>query len=302
MASLAIKGHPTRGSEVIALLEMLGGINQYAISADAEELSFTIRDNDNYIVACYPTGKFIFFTLEDFEEKFPYKVGDKVWLHYENLTIRVTETITCMRWCNRCNCVLYDVSTCCDLRESAFTPYKEETMEERQYKELRMPLDDDDKLATEVTIDDNKILPPNGYLIGKITQVDNGMLVEYVKQLPQYPKTYEECCDILQLEHIFELKDLTMDEEKLIDSFIRLKRCRDAYWKIAGKQMGLRKPWEPDWENKENNKYCITTINKQIKIVTTDVFNYLLIFPTIEMRDAFYENFKELIELCKELL
>ena len=28
----------------------------------------------------------------------------------------------------------------------------------------------------------------------------------------------------------------------------------------------------------------------------------ILAFPTAEMRDAFYENFKELIELCKELL
>lgn len=29
MANLAIKGHATRGSEVIELLEMLGGINKY---------------------------------------------------------------------------------------------------------------------------------------------------------------------------------------------------------------------------------------------------------------------------------
>lgn len=75
-------------------------------------------------------------------------------------------------------------------------------MEERQYKELRMPLDDDDKLATEVTINGNKILSPNGYLIGKITQVDNGMLVEYVKKQLQYTKTYEECCKILGLKGI----------------------------------------------------------------------------------------------------
>ena len=30
--------------------------------------------------------------------------------------------------------------------------------------------------------------------------------------------------------------------------------------------------------------------------------NVLLAFPTEEMRDAFYENFKDLIEQCKELL
>lgn len=30
--------------------------------------------------------------------------------------------------------------------------------------------------------------------------------------------------------------------------------------------------------------------------------NVILDFPTKEMRDTFYENFKELIEECKELL
>ena len=30
--------------------------------------------------------------------------------------------------------------------------------------------------------------------------------------------------------------------------------------------------------------------------------NAILTFPTEEMRNAFYENFKELIEICKELL
>lgn len=52
---------------------------------------------------------------------------------------------------------------------------------ERIYDELRMPLDDDDKLASEVRTKGVKIVPPIGYLIGKITHTDNGMLVEFVK-------------------------------------------------------------------------------------------------------------------------
>jgi len=137
-------------------------------------------------------------------------------------------------------------------------------------------------------------------------EVDEG---EYyvVRRKPQYPKTYEECCDILQLEHTFELKDLTIDEEKLTDSFIRLKRCRDAYWKIAGEQMGLGKPWEPDYNEESYEqgspiKYVIyytgTYITKGVKCTPS----HILTFPTEEIRDAFLENFKELIEKCKELL
>ena len=126
MASLVIKGHPSRGSEVITLLGMLGGINQYAISADAEELSFTIRDDDHYIIACYPTGKFVFFTLEQFEEKFPYKVGDKFIYEYKRMEI------TKMVWEEQTNTVAYklDDKLYCNVINK-LQPYKEETMEDK---------------------------------------------------------------------------------------------------------------------------------------------------------------------------
>jgi hypothetical protein len=132
-------------------------------------------------------------------------------------------------------------------------------------------------------------------------EVDEG---EYyvVRRKPQYPKTYEECCDILQLEHTFELKDLTIYEEKLTDSFIRLKRCRDAYWKISGEQMGLGKPWEPDWTNYNEYKFVIGVNENEIIKCYDTIAQFILAFPTEEMRNAFFENFKELIELCKELL
>ena len=73
------------------------------------------------------------------------------------------------------------------------------------------------------------------------------------------------------------------------------------YWKIAGEQMGLGKPWKPNW-NIYEHKFCLGTDKDKVieECVTTG--NRILAFPTEEMRDAFYENFKELIEKCKELL
>ena len=305
---LAIKGHPKRGNEVIERLEMLGGINKLDLKGTQIDSYYYIDSIDSKIhlgLSIYPYD-YTIYTLEEFLEKFPYKVGDKVWLHYENLTIRTTETIISMRWCSKYDCVLYDVCTCCNLKEYAFTPYKEETMEQRQYKELRMPLDDDDKLATEVTIDGNKILPPNGYLIGKITQVDNGMLVEYVKQQPSYPKTHEECFNICfgNKHHIVQvvgLDDLG-DNKELFESFIKLKICRDAYWKIVGEQIGLGKPWKPDWTNTNEGKYCIVNTMGKVEKWVQKTTNKIFAFPTEEIRDIFYENFKDLIEQCKELL
>lgn len=89
--------------------------------------------------------------------------------------------------------------------------------------------------------------------------------------------------------------------EDLIDAFIRLKVCRDAYWKIAGEEMGLGKPWQPDWEY-DDTKYVLFFNKNEICYEMMKHTSYVLAFPTEEMRDAFYENFKELIESCRELL
>lgn len=125
-----------------------------------------------------------------------------------------------------------------------------------------------------------------------------------VRRKPQYPKTYVECCEILRIGSYFEpeIRNATTEECYIFMKLMKLKRCRDAYWKIAGEQMGLGEPWEPDWCNENKLKYCIEcsfgTIDKTVSIVN----GCFLAFPTKKMRDAFYENFKDLIEQCKELL
>lgn len=79
MAQLAIKGHPTRGKEVIEILEMLGGKNYFHMDGFTKEYIYYIcKEKDNQIhSAIYPTNQIV-FTIEELLEKFPYKVGDKV--------------------------------------------------------------------------------------------------------------------------------------------------------------------------------------------------------------------------------
>ena len=67
--------------------------------------------------------------------------------------------------------------------------------------------------------------------------------------------------------------------------------------------MGLDKPWEPEYVALEDNTYfTIQTFNGEIDRSATSHRNAILAFTTIEMRDVFYKNFKDLIEQCKELL
>lgn len=182
------------------------------------------------------------------------------------------------------------------------------------YKELRLDPSDDDKLATEVTGKDYKLTPPNGYLIGKVTNVNNGIIVEYVKKKPNLPTTYKECCEILnvpELELVYNTDYSTLNlstyEWKKLNAYNalhKLRVCRDAYWKIAGEQMRLGKSWEPDFTNFEEDRYGLYTSENKIVLDSYgggDV-NVILTFPTEEMRDFFYENFLLTIEQAKELL
>ena len=133
--------------------------------------------------------------------------------------------------------------------------------------------------------------------------VINSTKIVLEKKKKEYPKTYEECLPVLEIYNRFpdvEVYNAKPSECKLFESFIRLKRCRDAYWKIAGEEMGLGKPWEPDYRYKD--EYYSIYYNGFGIIQCNSFQAHVFIFPTEEMRDAFKENFDPDIEICKELL
>lgn len=77
---IAIQGHPTRGKEVIQILESLGGKNNalfkgvmnfwYYIDSDGH-----IRNDYEFVLT---RAGFKTYTLEEFEKEFPFKPGDTV--------------------------------------------------------------------------------------------------------------------------------------------------------------------------------------------------------------------------------
>lgn len=298
---LGIKGHLTRNNEVVKILEMLGGKNQYKIVGGLDNHFYYIGDKDKYINNSYIGSDEIkgyeIFSLEDFLEKFPYKVGDKVefWseVDYYGRTVLETSEIISMRW-NSARCeVAYRLKGECkefyksDIKgkviDIAIKPTK--NMKEKKIKQMSLANCDLDEV--EIVLGDRFEL-----------KIKEGKYYA-IRKKPTYPKTYAECCDILGID--------TMDNDAkgykylLVIQFQELLIARDAYWKIAGEQMGLGKPWEPDWNWREC-KFCIGTIYDKIEKFHAGSQNCILSFPTEEMQNAFYENFKDLIERCKELL
>ena len=125
---------------------------------------------------------------------------------------------------------------------------------------------------------------------------------ECINKKPVYPKltNLSECKEILGEKDMYQ--SVSGYKGELLTNFQLLFIFRDVYLKIAGEQIGLGKPWEPDWSTKNERKYVIEVYCNNVRKNSQGYSNTLLAFPTEEMRDAFYENFKDLIYSCKELL
>lgn len=407
---LAIKGHPTRGNEVIKLLEMLGGHNGSNVKGNKSDYVYFITVSGN--IGCRDINCILidYFTLEEFLEKFPFKVGDAVcveglcapinkmeWdpvsqeVRYLVSMLTAENTVT-IKWYavkelinwnagllvnkeieeeyakqrnKRLLDQLYenglkamfkehDIVTVvakggrsrwiCEYKSAKADQlsyyrgtyvvtgddYKEDLMYDSNYD-----INDSDTIrqATpgEVTLFERlvrKIEKPNilAELLEHIKTTSKEDLekefedikewsnvgptveefrafCESVNRKPKYPTTYAECCKVLKKNPDItpEIRMVSPEESLLFSKFIMLKRCRDAYWKIYGEEMGLDSPWEPDW-NDLNRKYFISLTCDGIGLYDDFRNPQVLAFPTQEMRDAFYVNFKDLIEQCKELL
>lgn len=143
-------------------------------------------------------------------------------------------------------------------------------------------------------------------------QDENGNVIEakkivLKKKKPKYPQSYEECCAIMGFGFKWDNPFLINKEthpyikniDNLMEGLCKLLFCRDAYWRIAG-------DWKPDYDSGVD-KFGLICYDGEIQRTGAVTHwerhcNKVLDFPTAEMRDAFLENFKQLIEECKELL
>lgn len=371
---LAIKGHSTRGEEVIKLLEMMGGTNPFSVNngtivGNKATNCYHIAENTatRYIswgLRPEEINTYKIFTLEEFLEKYPFKVGDKVIDRYGEAF-----TIDAMSWSDDCETMVYTfeesniVLAAADLSKLN-TEFKEhdivtvvskdrycrwiceyksrEADELLYYKGTYVITDngcekedlmynssydiahtDTVRLATpgevilfERLIRKNKMPGVLAELLAHIkttskediekefeelkewsnvgpTVEEFRAFCECVNRKPKYPTTYEECCQYLGCADKLGVGNLIPLQQ--------LVNARNAYWKIAGEEMGLDKRWEPDW-SKSDPKYTIVVIENRLVKHLALTQNFILAFPTEEMRDVFYKNFKSLIESCKELL
>ena len=151
---------------------------------------------------------------------------------------------------------------------------------------------------------------PEGYIFkDENGNVINATKIVLKRKEKEYPKTFDECCKVLGLLNVdlcFNADYRSFDASKeqwkrlgLMNQFYQLLICRDTYWKIAGEEMGLGKPWQPS-----GNEDCfiISRSCGEVFLSESTGDSKLFEFPTAEMRDAFKQNFDPDIEICKEFL
>ena len=290
---IAIKGHESRGKEVIQILESLGGKNNalfigvmnfwYYIDSDGH-----IRNDYEFVLT---SAGFKTYTLEEFEKEFPFKPGDTV--------IDKDGDEGCIaHLCNINGCVYYSVK------------YNYNQFTVQLPKSLKLKKKEMNTRNITLTLDKAKEWYKKG---GELKEV---ALQAYSKEeliKVELPKTWEEFCDNYMIddsEAYFDtcgevyISDKTY-RDSLYDknvcpskksaeahlALIQLEQLRDCY----------RQGDIPDF-TKAISKYCIAKINKRIDVIESSYTSYFLSFTKKEVAEEFLTNFKPLIKIAEDYI
>ena len=122
---------------------------------------------------------------------------------------------------------------------------------------------------------------------------------EFCKNNPTTSKEYFIRQDSIVAPMIPSYRDITRDANLLPSreyaeamlALCKLIQLRDCY----------NDGWKPDWNNSET-KYAIHARNNKLEVSTVGTVSFVLTFKTDELRQAFLNNFRDLIEQAKLLL
>ena len=285
---IAIQGHPTRGKEVIQILESLGGKNKWFHYGNNENCFYELHD-DCILCATTQSEYFKYYTLEEFEKEFPFKVGDKVTFKDDNYpyTIKAFD-------------IWSDGDIICEFVENGLhysinkiKPYKE-MKEERNIK---------------LTLDKAKEWYKKG---GELKEIALQAFTE--NELNPLPRSWEEFCknypktvgeaftDTLSIIFCCDENDTNRDPHKDKNycpskksaeahlAMIQLEQLRNCWWG----------DWKPEWNNSE--KFIIKWDEYNLTVLTARCIHAFLVFPTRKMAEGFLRCFIDLIEKAGDLI
>ena len=275
---IAIQACPTRGKEIISLLESLGGIKGN-LTGSGTLLTYYISE-DNIIRFSTPPNGYKVYTLEEFEKEFPFKIGDMVTI----ITDRPYKIVALEYHVGN---LTYKLDNGLNYNPKVLTPYKE-MKEERNIT---------------LTLDKAKEWYKKG---GELKEIALQAFTE--KELNSLPRSWEEfaennarmgyyisadgkplmCASSGKLSSPHVCPSKKSAEAHL--AMIQLEQLRNCWWN----------GWEPIWDISQ--KYCIYLSHNEVQVrMCTNVARFLT-FPTKEMAIEFLECFRSLIETAGDLI
>lgn len=150
---------------------------------------------------------------------------------------------------------------------------------------------------------------PKGYVIDKKNSTDTNIVLKLVE--PSRPKTWEEYCKKVEGKDSYYINSTRggiisskFGAAPIVSEF-EDKEDAEAFaaYSILLK---LRKEWigkwKPTWKNDYQKKYVICNYSGVVAKDTLITASHGLSFPTPEMRDEFFDCFKDYLEQAKNLI
>ena len=139
---------------------------------------------------------------------------------------------------------------------------------------------------------------PEGYIIDKEnSSLDKGTIA--FKKKDTLPNTWEEYYNSLSKERKYVI-DNALSHLSWLPNNIRCKYI--TLFKLEVLRDTYRQGWEPDYTDLKEKHIIIKEFNKIEAFWHVTRTHYFLSFQSEEIRDKFYNNFKDLIEKAKDLI
>ena len=150
-----------------------------------------------------------------------------------------------------------------------------------------------------------KINIPEGYVIDEENSTFE--LIKFKKVEKELPTSWKELKNVkgyyINLDNeIQKYEELTTVQAKDVFPTKELAEAALALAQLLQLREAYNDGWQPDWKNNDQPKYTIHNAMEVIEKEVKYVWNTILAFPNKELRDKFFENFKDLLEVAKPLL
>lgn len=286
---IAIKGHESRGNEVIQILESLGSINRCLLTGNSTITYYYIDYNSNNTIHChnayYINNCCKKYTLEEFEKEFPFKVGDTVVA----LADDKSHKIIALEYYNDKLC--YRLDDRFHYQPRALKCYKE-MKEERNIT---------------LTLDKAKEWYKKG---GELKEIALQAFTEKELTKVNLPKTWEEFCENYPvqkgecwLSSMDTIHQAFYCSNRTFKNWIPSKKSAEAHLAMIQLEQ-LRNCWRQGWvQTSTDTGYRINrSLTGDYVVMSVGSCGYFLAFPTREMAEEFLECFRDLIEQAGDLI